>query len=179
MPKKKAGATTSAAAHPALTSDAGPERKTPDDLVVDDPQTRALLLSLLGRWSDVQPLEEYYRRKLEDSLDFKETGLRYRYSVGDYNTGTGGTAAMTMNEIYDARQRHLESATGRLEAIIGDRIKARLIEALDDAAQMAVDAEATAIERRIAAQLKRDLLKRFALPFGVVWLKSHEFVRFS
>lgn len=156
MPKKKAGDTNGAEAHPALVSDKGPERKTHDDLIIEDETTRAMLLTLLGRWRDVPLLEKYYRRKIEDTMYRAEAGLRCRYSVGDYNTGTGEKAAMNMNEIYNARQRRLESAAGRLEAVIGERIKARLIEALDEAARIAVDAEAGAIERRIkAAQAKR------------------------
>lgn len=145
MPKKKA----SAPAHPALVSDQGPERKTQDDLVVDDPQTQMLLLMLLGRWSDVSLLEEYYKRKLDDALYLVEVRFRNRYS-SDYNAAEE-KPMMTFNERADARYRRLESAAGRLEAIIGERIKARLIEALDEAAQMAIDAEAAAIERRIKA----------------------------
>jgi hypothetical protein len=156
MPKKKAVATNGAADHPALTSDTGPERKTRDDLIVEDPQARMFLLALLGKWGDVAPLEEHYRRKLEDALHLAEIRLRHHYGAGDYNAGMNEKPTMTMSEKFEVDMRRRESAAGRLEAIIGDRIKARLLEALEEAAQMAVVAEVNAMERRIkAAQAKR------------------------
>jgi hypothetical protein len=171
MPKKKAGAKKPAATHPALASDQGPERKTRDDLIVDDSETQSLLLALLGKWRDVPKLEEYYRRKLDDGLYRAEVRLRKQYWIGDYNAGAQEKPIMTFNEIAEAQGRHRESAAGRLEAIIGERIKARLLEALEEIAQMAVDAEAGAIERRIKAgvakrnaQFTRSAKKAFTKP---------------
>ncbi len=157
MPKKKkASDSDGAPVHPALVSDEGPERKTLDDLIVDDPQTQLLLLALLGKWRDVPEFEEYYRRKLDDALHLAEIRWTARYMIGDYYACPGEKPAMTWSEIEEAWRRRRESAAGRLEAIIGDRIKARLLEALDEAARMAADAEVDAIERRIkSAQAKR------------------------
>lgn len=155
MPKKKSGATNGAEAHPALLSDEGPERKTRDDLIVDDPQTQMLLRALLGKWSNVPQLEEYYTRKLDDALHLAEVRLRARYMIGDYYAGTGEKPAMTFSEIYEASRRRRESAAGRLEAIIGDRVKARLLEALEEAVRLAAEAEADAIERRIKAAVAK------------------------
>lgn len=157
MPKKqRARDPNGAETHPALESDEAPEQKKPDDLIIEDPLTRTILIMLLAKWKDLPLLEDTYRRVLEDQLYLGEIKLRSRYLIGDYYAGTGEKPAMTFSEMDSARRRRLESAAGRLEAVIPERVKARLIEALDEAARLAIEAEVNAIERRIkAAQAKR------------------------
>lgn len=133
----------------ALTSEEAPERKKPDDPIIADTVTRGLLLMLLGNWEHFPILEEHYRRIFDDALNTGEAGLRARYGIADYNAGAGEKAAMTWAEIEQARQRRIENAAGRLQAIIGERVRERVIEALDEAGRMAVEAELAAIERRI------------------------------
>jgi hypothetical protein len=162
-----------------------PKLKKPDDLVIEDRQTRDLLSALLGRWGDLQMQQLVGRigKRLIEHNEVTDQRLKSEYWREGYNTGTGLKAAETFNEMREAQLKRLDESAAIVQSLIGPAVNILIDTTIDTLVEAVSKQETKGVEKKIKAaetQYKRKFRKAAREVFDTavdshpVNMESHE-----